>query len=306
MPLPTFEKCLRPILQLASTGDISRRSVLEPLSDQFQLTAEEREKTIPSGQSTVMQSRTGWAMTFLTKGGLIEKISRGQYRITGRGREFLLQYPIEITNKDLSAIPGWKEAWGMDKKDLPSEGPSTEGTETSASPIELIENGVQSLRTELSAEVLKNVLAQSPTFFEHLVLDVLLAMGYGGSRESAVAHLGKAGDEGIDGRVNQDALGLDQIMVQAKRYAPDRAVDRQMVQAFIGSLAGQGVTKGILITTSYFNDNALEFVRRGSNTKVVLVDGEQLVALMLRYHIGVRVSRTVEILELDQNYFEPE
>jgi restriction system protein len=304
MPLPTFEKCLRPILQLASTSDISRRSVLEPISEKFQLTAEEREKTIPSGQSTVMQSRTGWAMTFLTKGGLIEKISRGQYRITDRGRDFLRQCPTEITHKDLRAIPGWLEAWGTNKKDSANDGPEIGNSETSASPIELIEHGIQSLRNELSVEVLKNVLAQSPTFFEHLVLDVLLAMGYGGSRESAASHLGKAGDEGIDGRVNQDALGLDQIMVQAKRYAPERPVDRQMVQAFIGSLAGQGVTKGIFITTSYFNDNALEFVRRGSNTKVVLVDGEQLVELMLRYHIGVRVSRTVEILELDQNYFE--
>jgi restriction system protein len=305
MTLPTYENCLRPILEMSATADISRRTVLEPVSDLFELTPEERSKTIPSGHSTVMQSRTGWAMTFLTKGGLIEKVSRGQYRITERGREFLIKYPQQITHKDLRAIPGWEQAWGMDKKAPRNAGEhEADSSESTASPIELVESGIQSLRSELAVDVLKNILAQSPTFFEHLVLDVLLAMGYGGSRESAAAHLGKAGDEGIDGRVNQDALGLDQIMVQAKRYAPDRPIDRQTVQAFIGSLAGQGVTKGILITTSYFNENALEFVRRGSNTKVVLVDGEQLVELMLRYHIGVRVSRTVEILELDQNYFE--
>lgn len=305
MTLPTFENCLRPILEMSAAADISRRTVLEPVSDLFRLTAEERSKTIPSGHSTVMQSRTGWAMTFLTKGGLIQKVSRGQYRITDRGREFLAKYPQQITHKDLRTIPGWEQAWGMDKKVSKGVGEQDiDGSETTASPIELVESGAQSLRSELAVDVMKNILAQSPTFFEHLVLDVLLAMGYGGSRESAAAHLGKAGDEGIDGRVNQDALGLDQIMVQAKRYAPDRPIDRQTVQAFIGSLAGQGVTKGILITTSYFNENALEFVRRGSNTKVVLVDGEQLVELMLRYHIGVRVARTVEILELDQNYFE--
>jgi restriction system protein len=306
MSLPTFEKCLRPILQMASATDISRRTVLEPISDLFNLSKEDREKTIPSGHSTVMQSRTGWAMTFLTKGGLIEKVSRGQYRITERGRQFLVQYPMEITHKHLKAIEGWEQAWDMGKKSRREDEEDQDSPESTASPIELIEGGVSALRNELSREVLKNVLAQSPTFFEHLVLDVLLAMGYGGSRESAAAHLGKAGDEGIDGRVNQDALGLDQVMVQAKRYAPDRPIDRQTVQAFIGSLAGQGVTKGILITTSYFNENALEFVRRGSNTKVVLVDGKQLVDLMMRYHIGVRVTRTVEILELDQNYFEDE
>lgn len=289
---------------MAAAANISRRSVVEPISDLFQLSSEEREQTIPSGQSTVMQSRSGWAMTYLTKGGLIEKVSRGQYCITDRGRDFLIKYPTEISHQNLRDIDGWEQQWGINKKKPHDHETIRDASETAVAPIELVENGIQSLRAELSGDVMKNILAQSPTFFEHLVLDVLLAMGYGGSRESAAAHLGKAGDEGIDGRVNQDALGLDQIMVQAKRYAPDRPIDRQTVQAFIGSLAGQGVTKGILITTSYFNENALEFVRRGSNTKVVLVDGEHLVELMLRYHIGVRVSRTVEILELDQNYFQ--
>jgi len=303
MALPTYQQVFRPILELASRGDISRQSIVEPMSDLFGVSADDRVKTIPSGFSTVMQSRTGWAMTYLTKGGLIEKVSRGTYRITDQGRDFLQRYPDEISIRDLKTIPGWEEAWGGGK-DAAAKQKDDDELEDTSSPIELIENGNALLRQELASDVLKNILAQSSTFFEHLVLDVLLAMGYGGSRESAAAHLGRAGDEGIDGRVNQDALGLDQVMIQAKRYAPDRPIDRQTVQAFIGSLAGQGVTKGILITTSYFNENALEFVRRGSNTKVVLVDGRQLVDLMLRYHIGVRVTRSIEILELDQNYFE--
>ena len=136
------------------------------------------------------------------------------------------------------------------------------------------------------------------------MLDVLIAMGYGGSREDAAQHLGKSDDEGIDGRINQDPLGLDQIMVQAKRYAPDRTIDRKTLQAFIGSLAGQGVTKGIFITTSSFAESAKEFVLRGSNTKVVLIDGDLLLDHMMRHHIGVRVARHVELLDLDQNYFE--
>lgn len=145
---------------------------------------------------------------------------------------------------------------------------------------------------------------QSPLFFETLVLDVLTAMGYGGSREDAAEHLGQSGDEGIDGRINQDALGLDQVLVQAKRYRQDRTVDRQEVQAFIGSLSGQGVTKGVFITTSKIAASAREFVARGSTTKIVLVDGEMLIDLMLRHKIGVRTVKTHEIMELDQNYFE--
>jgi restriction system protein len=151
--------------------------------------------------------------------------------------------------------------------------------------------------------LLDAILAQTPEFFERLVLDVLVAMGYGGSRADAAKHLGRSGDEGIDGRINQDPLGLDQILVQAKQFAVDRPINRQTIQAFIGSLTGQGVTKGIFITTSSFNENAKEFVQRGSQIKVVLIDGEALLNLMLRHHIGVRVERQVEVLDLDQNYF---
>ena len=150
------------------------------------------------------------------------------------------------------------------------------------------------------------VLKQSPEFFERLVLDVLIKMGYGGSREAAADHMGRSGDEGIDGRINQDALGLDQILVQAKRYAPENTIDRKTIQAFIGSLAGQGVSKGIFITTSSFAESAREFVQRGAQTKIVLIDGDDLLDLMLRHHVGVRVERSIEVLDLDQNYFEDE
>lgn len=298
---------MRPILAIAAKGEITRRSIAHQVSEYYKLTPAERAQTIPSG-AEVVHNRAGWAMTFLTKAGLLEKVVRGQYRITNDGRQFLTAHPSDITVRDLRKRPGWKSAWNTREKQREQREEEQEHhvDDDAETPAELVDRGIKSLREDLADRVLASILLQSPTFFEHLVLDVLLAMGYGGSRESAAAHLGKSGDEGIDGRVNQDSLGLDQIMVQAKRYAPDRTVDRQSVQAFIGSLAGQGVTKGIFITTSYFNENALEFVKRGSNTKVVLVDGEQLVELMLRHHIGVRVERTVELLELDQNYFEDE
>lgn len=291
---------------MAATSDISRRAVIEPVSEHFGLSAAERAQTIPSGPRTV-HNRCGWAMTFLTKAGLIEKVARAQYRITADGRRYLEEYPVEISVKDLKKQPGWKSAWGGESNDdAGNETSRILDADSAIAPNELVEQGAAALRKELSQRLLSEVLAQSPAFFEQLVLDVLLAMGYGGTRENAAAHLGRSGDEGIDGVVNQDALGLDQIMVQAKRYAPDRPVGRQAVQAFIGSLAGQGVTKGVFITTSSFNDNAAEFVLRGSNTKVVLVDGERLIDLMMQHHIGVRVKQTIELLELDQNYFDEE
>ena len=173
-----------------------------------------------------------------------------------------------------------------------------------STPYEIIDREVAALRADLRGRLLQTILDQSPEFFEQLVLDVLIAMGYGGSREEAALHVGRIGDEGIDGRINQDSLGLDQILVQAKRYNPDNVISRNAIQAFIGSLTGQGVTKGIFITTSTFAASAGEFVLRGSPIKIVLVDGPTLIDLMLRYGIGVRIAHKYEINEIDQNYFE--
>ena len=174
-------------------------------------------------------------------------------------------------------------------------------------PDEVIGGAVATLHSDVRQRLLEAILAQDPEFFEHLVLDVLSKMGYGDlHRQDAVVHTGKSGDEGIDGRINQDALGLDQVLVQAKRFASDQVVSRKEIQAFIGSLAGQGVTKGIFITTSSFAASAKEFVQRGSQTKVILIDGRTLLDLMIRYKVGVRVERTVEVLDIDQNYFNEE
>lgn len=307
MPVPTFQQMLRPILALAAERDISRRSVTEPVAAHFKMSDADREERIPSGASA-LDNRSGWAMTFLTKAGLIAKVSRGQYRITNDGRRFLATYPDELRVEHLRQQPEWESAWNTrrDAKGASNKADAPGEAESDATPIETLDGAVLTLHRDLGARLLQEILKQSPTFFEHLVLDVLVAMGYGGSRANAAAHLGRSDDEGIDGRINQDPLGLDQIMVQAKRYAPDKVIDRKTIQAFIGSLAGQGVTKGIFITTSYFAQSAEEFVQRGSNTKVVLVDGEELIELMMRHQIGVRVERRVEILALDQNYFEDE
>jgi restriction system protein len=209
----------------------------------------------------------------------------------------------------LRQIEGWEEAWNTGAKARQTENsiPISELVATpneTSTPYEIIDREVAALRADLRGRLLQTILDESPEFFEQLVLDVLIAMGYGGSREDAAHHMGRSGDEGIDGRINQDSLGLDQILVQAKRYRPDNVINRQTIQAFIGSLAGQGVTKGIFITTSSFAESAREFVLRGSTTKIVLVDGPLLIDLMLRHGIGVRVAHNYVIHEIDQNYFD--
>jgi restriction system protein len=245
-------------------------------------------------------------MTDLTKAGLLSKVAPKTYRATKEGVGFLATHPGSITIADLNTLPAFK-AWKASFKSRTS-GPDAPGNggDITSTPMETIDQALEQLSAALRSKLLEAIHDQSPEFFEHLVLDVLVAMGYGGSRADAAKHLGQSNDEGIDGRINQDALGLDQILVQAKRYDPARKIDRKTVQAFIGSLAGQGVSKGVFITLSSFQESAEEFVMRGANTKVVLIDGAKLIELMMRHRIGVRIERQVEVLDIDQNYFSDE
>ena len=303
MPIPTYDKMLQPLLALAARQDLTRRVAESAMAEYFALTTDEKVQRIPSKASTVVGNRSGWAMTFLTKAGLIAKVAPKTYRATEAGSVFLMAHPDSITVRDLEAIDGWEDAWQTKRKNV-AEGTTPDSDDTSATPAEAIDAGLMALNADVRSRLLDALLKQSPEFFERLVLDVLIKMGYGGSREDAAQHMGRSGDEGIDGRINQDALGLDQILVQAKRYTPANTIDRKTIQAFIGSLAGQGVSKGIFITTSSFADSAREFVQRGAQTKIVLIDGNDLLDLMLRHHVGVRVERAIELLDLDQNYFE--
>ena len=305
--IPTFDQFLRPILALAALGQVTRRSIQPLLADQFKLTEADLLLRIPSGSSTILANRSGWAMTFLTKAGLILKVSPKTYSATDVGRRMLKSHASGITEADLKELPGWEDAWeaGRQRRRERKKQPEQESL-SNATPEDAIGAGIKSLKDDLRSRLLMAILDQPPDFFERVVLQVLKAMGYGSDADDALRHVGKSGDEGIDGRINQDPLGLDQICVQAKRYAVDRPVDRVAIQAFIGSLAGHGVTKGIFITTSYFKGTAEEFVTRGSPTKIVLVDGEQLIDLMLRHRIGTRVKETYEVFEIDQNYFDEE
>jgi restriction system protein len=310
MAIPTFDKFFRPVLVLATKEPITRNSATEAMIKQHQLTAEEVAHKLASGGSTV-RNRVGWAMTFLTKAGLIEKVSPKTYRATAIATEFLKNHPERIRDADLRAIPGYLEAWragSAKRREQEKQGESKAGTilDSTSTPHEIIATQIAALQADVRGRLLQTIIDQTPEFFERLVLDVLKAMGYGGAYDNSIQHVGGSGDEGIDGRINQDALGLDQVLVQAKKYRADRIVDRKEIQAFIGSLSGQGVTKGIFITTSSFQPSAREFVLRGATTKVVLIEGSMLIDLMLTHGIGVRVAQKFEVHEIDQNYFDDE
>lgn len=308
MPIPTYDKLLRPVLELATRKSVNRNSATDAMILEFNLTAEEIGHRLASGDTTI-RNRTGWAMTFLTKAGLIAKVAPKTYAATEAGRKFLERHQGPIRDADLRKIPGYIEAWAAgsakrrEKQNQQADRKDPDG-ESNSTPHEIIGRQIETIEADVRSRLLQTVIDQTPEFFERLVLDVLIKMGYGGSREDAAQHLGRSGDEGIDGRINQDTLGLDQVLVQAKKYRPDRVIDRKEVQAFIGSLAGQGVTKGVFITTSSYQPSAREFIQRGSTTKIVLVDGEMLIDLMIRHGIGVRVAQKFEIHEIDQNYFD--
>ncbi len=309
MAVPTYDRMMRPVLELAAIQDITRRSAELAVRTHFNLSEEEMALRIPSGQDGLAKNRAGWAMTYLKKAGLLATVAPKTYRATEAGLAFLRTHTGDISKHDLLAIDSFRafSVKGRETQrsgELPHSQPSA--SDDTQTPLEVIDGAVATLHADVRQRLLETILAQDAEFFEHLVLDVLNKMGYGDIRDGSVFHTGRSGDEGIDGRINQDALGLDQVLVQAKRFGPDQVVPRKDIQAFIGSLAGQGVTKGVFITTSSFAATAQEFVQRGSQTKVVLIDGPTLIDLMMRYKVGVRVERTIEVMDIDQNYFSEE
>ena len=310
--IPGWQDLIRPTLDAACMRDITVESATLEVRERFNLSPEDCEQKMPQSGRLILRTRTGWALKNLYRAGLLEKVASGTYRATDLGRKTLLDYPNSISERDLYEIVHWP------KTSLGPQPPDDDGgygddiggsggiRGGDATPTESIDNAITAIHADLKACLMHSVLQQSPTFFEKLVLDLLTAMGYGGSRADAARHLGRSGDEGIDGCINQDPLGLDQVLVQAKRYKPENPVGREAIQSFIGAMSGHGVNKGVFITTSYFNANAREFVKRGLTQKLILMDGDMLLALMLKHRVGVRVEKTLDLLALDQNYFEDE
>ncbi|MFM6050669.1 MAG: restriction endonuclease [Sphaerospermopsis kisseleviana] len=295
-----------PLLQYAGDGkEHSLRDAITFLADVFNLSDEERKELLSSGQQAVFDNRVGWARTHLKKAGLLESPKRGFFQITNRGKEILKQNNPEINVKFLNQFPEFIEFKTIKKDNDKSVSEIMEDSEIlETTPQESIEFGYQKIRKELELELLNRVKSCSPDFFERLVVDLLVKMGYGGSRRDAGRAIGKAGDGGIDGIIKEDKLGLDIVYIQAKRW-DNTVVGRPEIQKFVGALHGQRARKGVFITTSKFSQDAREYVSI-IDSKIVLIDGQELAQLMIDNHVGVSTVSIYEIKKIDSDYFTDE
>ena len=290
-----------PLLQVASDGEEhSIHEAVEELARQFSLTEEDESKLLPSGQQPIFYNRVGWARTYLKKAGLIDDPRRGYFRITDRGKEVLNRNPNRIDMKYLREFPEYLEFRETTREE--AETTQVEQELEELTPEEALEEAYQKIRQGLSDEVLRAVMNSTPGFFEKLVVELLVKMGYGGSRRDAARAVGRSGDEGIDGIIDEDRLGLETIYIQAKKWKEDSTVGRPEIQRFVGALQGQRAKKGIFITTTKFSDDAQRYAS-SIDTKVVLIDGKRLANLMIDHNVGVSEQTVYEIKSLDSDYF---
>lgn len=309
MPIPDYQTLMLPVLRAVGDGQEHRfRSVVDTLADECELTDEERNTLLPSGTAPVFDNRVGWARTYLKQAGVVESRKRGYFNITERGNALLAQHPARIDNGTLEQYPEFiafrrkrnnEGQAGEVSTSPPGALPLREVDE--ATPEESFAQAYQRLRNGLETELLDQVKASTPGFFERLVIDLLVAMGYGGSRQDAGSVIGRSGDGGIDGTIKEDKLGLDVIYVQAKKW--EGPVGRPEIQKFAGALQGQRANKGVFITTSSFTREAKEYAGIIAS-KIILVDGEQLVQLMVDHNVGVSAVSTFYIKKIDSDYFE--
>jgi restriction system protein len=309
MPIPSYEQAMLPVLRLlAESSPRPRRDIAAAVADVFNLTDAERQQLLPSGKFPIILSRVGWALSYMKQACLVETVKRGIYQITDRGKQVLADSPAGIDSEYLERFPEFRDFQARTREsttvDLkPAEASS--GTPISPPPVqspeEALETAYSRLRATLQTELLDAVKAGTPSFFEDLVIDLLVRMGYGGSRPEAARAVGKTGDGGIDGVIDEDRLGLDVIYVQAKRW--ENTVGRPDVQKFAGALQGQRARKGIFITTSTFSRDAEEYAQRIDN-RIVLIDGPRLAALMFDYDVGVNARSAFTVKQLDSDYFD--
>ncbi|MEO8334794.1 MAG: restriction endonuclease [bacterium] len=302
MPVPDFQTLMLPMLQFASDGGIhSLAEARESLAGHFELSEAERAEMLPSGRQRRFDNRVAWAKVYLERGGLLASPKRAHFEITSRGRDVLAK---GTTRLDIGFLDQFEE-FGAFRKAAnkgggePSPTPLI-GTET---PEEVFERAYQTIRSELAIELLAKAKSGTPQFFERLVVELLLKMDYGRNRAEAGRAIGRSGDEGIDGIITEDRLGLETIYIQAKRYAG--TVGRPDIQKFVGALHGKRARKGVFITTGTFSVEAADYVER-IDPRVVLIDGRQLAEYMIDYNLGVTTRATYELKRVDSDYFADE
>ncbi len=304
--IPDYQSLMLPLLRLLADGKEHKyRDLIERLATEFQVTDEERKELLASGSQAIFDNRVGWAKTYLKKAGLIDSPRRATFVITEQGRKTLAKNPERIDNKYLRQFPAFLEFLKASRNDNETEEEAASVVTSEQTPEESLDKAYQRIRKSLAIELLNRVMQLSPAFFERLVIDLLVKMGYGGSIKDAGKAIGQSGDEGIDGIIKEDKLGLDLIYIQAKRWKPGTVVGRPELQKFVGALAGQGAKKGIFITTSQFTKEALEYAPK-NETKIVLIDGEQLAQLMIDYNVGCTIQQTYELKKIDSDYFGEE
>lgn len=304
--IPDYQSLMLPLLKLVSDGqEYKYRDLIESLAIEFQVTDEERKEFLASGNQAIFDNRVGWAKTYLKMAGLLDSPKRATFVITNLGRQTLAKNPDRVDAKFLRQFPAFLEFQNASRNDNESEEENAIVEIHEQTPEENLDKAYQRIRKSLASELLNKVIELTPAFFERLVVELLVKMGYGGSIKDAGKAMGKSGDEGIDGTIKEDKLGLDIIYIQAKRWKPGNVVGRPEIQKFVGALAGQGAKKGIFITTSNFTKEALDYTPR-NETKIVLIDGEQLAQLMIDYSLGCATQQTYELKKLDSDYFGAE
>lgn len=301
--MPTWDGFLLPILQVLRDGEtVQARDVQDRVAEHVGLTEDQRGEVLDSGQLR-FRNRIGWAVSSLARAGALARPRRGSYTVTDVGRRLLAEHPHRLDEVDLRQIPAYRDHVPVRRTNSFRVAPGEESERSSdLDPVEQIDAGIARLRGEVAAQLLERLRAASPDFLEQSVLDVLVAMGYGGFEQRA-RRIGGSGDGGVDGVIDQDPLGLARIYVQAKRYASDNIVGRPQVQGFVGALHGQQASQGIFITTSSFSREAIDYAR-SVNASVILIDGERFANLMIDRGVGVQAVQTYTIVKLDEDYFE--
>ncbi len=303
MAIPDFQSVMRPVLQAVGDGVPLPLSALRVrIADVFQLTEEERKERLPSGNQTVINNRVGWARTYLNKAGLLTIPNKGMVQITDRGREALATGPERITVTWLKQFPEFAD-FHTAKPQVPDAAVVADSDLAETTPDEQLAAAYQALQQSLADELLAQVRAATPSFFEQVVVDLMIAMGYGGSRKEAGKATQLTNDDGIDGIIKEDKLGLDVIYLQAKRWA--NTVHRPEIDKFIGALTRKRARKGVFITTSDFSTGAKD-AALGLDIKVVLIDGIELARLMIEHNLGVSVKQVYEVKQIDSDYFSEE
>jgi restriction system protein len=301
MSIPDFQTLMLPLLRKTADGqEHDIRDVTKTLADEFHLTPEERSQLLPSGRQPVFNNRAHWARTHLVKAGVLEAPRRAFIKITARGQHILTSPPTRLDMAFLAQYPEYQE---FREATTEPAAPAVPEPSAAKTPEEAMESAYQVTRDALALELLEHLKAARPSFFESVVVRLLVAMGYGGSIEDAASVVGQSGDQGIDGIIKEDKLGLDVIYVQAKKW--DNSVGRPHIQQFAGALHGQRARKGVFITTSTFTKDARDYVAH-IDPRIVLIDGKELASLMIDFNVGVTSQRSYELKRVDSDFFVDE